>query len=404
MRIAHFTNTYKPNINGVVRSVSTYREALSRMGHQVFVLAQRSPKYKEEDPFVFRYPAVKIPGFDYSAPMPTSRFVDKLLPPLKLDIIHSNHPTLLGDAAAHQAERLSIPLIFTFHTRYVEYAAGYAEYVPFAKAFMEERVVDALAKYLERCHHVITPSDSIKEMLANYAGITDRVTTIPTGIDVQRFQSGDGGLIRQKYDLEQATVLVSVSRLADEKNVKTLLRAAASVMKSNSAVWLLLIGDGPQRKDLEGLAESLGIARRVIFTGLIPFDEVPNYLHAGDVFCYASITETQGLVTVEAMAAGLPIVAVGASGTSDEVSDGREGLLTANDPDTLAQAIGRVLDDRALYERLRATAAEKAHNLDMMVQAERMLGVYETAIADHRANRRIRVDRRRLEKATKGRA
>ena len=401
MRIAHFTNTYKPNINGVVRSVSTYRDALSRMGHQVFVFGQQARNHTEEDPFVFRYPAFKIPGFDYSAPMPTSRLVDKLLPSLKLHVIHSNHPTLLGDAAAHQAEKLNIPLVFTFHTRYVEYASGYAAYVPFAKAFVEERVVDSLAKYLGRCNHIITPSDSIKEMLANFAGISDRVTTIPTGIDVQRFQQGEGKPIRQKYGLEQATVLVSVSRLAEEKNVSTLLKAAAQVMQAHNSVQLLLIGDGPQRKDLQALAAKLGIGDRVIFTGLVPFDDVPNYLKAGDVFCYASITETQGLVTVEAMAAGLPIVAVDASGTSDEVTDEQEGLLTPNDAAALAQAVNRVLDDQALYERLRTAAATKAHEMDMMVQAERMVSVYEQAIADQKANRRIRVDRARLERATK---
>lgn len=403
MRIAHFTNTYKPNINGVVRSVSTYRTALSRMGHQVFVFGQQARDYEDEDPFVFRYPAFKIPGFDYSAPMPTSRFVDKLLPSLKLHVIHSNHPTLLGDAAAHQAEKLHVPLVFTFHTRYMEYAAGYTAYVPFAKAFVEGMIVEALAKYLERCHHIITPSDSIKQMLADYAGVSERVTTIPTGIDVQRFQRGEGQPVRQKYGLGQEKVLVSVSRLAEEKNVKTLLKAVAQVMATQQDVRLLLIGDGPQRKEMEAYAARLGIAERVIFTGLVPFDEVPNYLKAGDLFCYASITETQGLVTVEAMAAGLPVVAVDASGTSDEVTNEREGLLVANDATALAAAIRRVLDDSALYERLRTAAAAKAHEMDMMVQAEKMIAVYEQAIADQHANRRIRIDHDRLERATRAR-
>ena len=139
LHIAHFTNTYKPNINGVVRSVSTFREALTRMGNLVFIFCQEADDYADEEPFVFRYPSVGIPGFDYSASVPTSNFVNKLLPSLKLDVIHSNHPNLIGTAAANKAKDLDLPLVFTFHTNYVEYGQ---QYVPFAKAFVEDIIVD----------------------------------------------------------------------------------------------------------------------------------------------------------------------------------------------------------------------------------------------------------------------
>lgn len=404
MNIAHFTNTYKPNVNGVVRSVSTFREALIRLGHNVFLFAQEPPKdYEETEQNIFRYPGFNIPRFNYSFTLPKSSFVDELLPSLNLDVIHSNHPLLVGDAAADQAEKLGLPLVFTFHTRYVEYADGYAAYVPFSKAIAEGIVVDGLVKYLKRCQHIVTPSDSIKKTLEEYGGITERVTTIPTGIDLEPFRHADGQAVREKNNLENSKVLVSVGRLADEKNFRTLLAAMAQVAKQRDDLRLLLIGDGPQRKELEKYARELGLGNTVIFTGLVPFEAIPDHLKAADIFFFASVSETQGLVTMEAMAADLPIVAVDATGTRDEVENGVEGLLTENDSEALAQALQRVLDDEELYARLQKAAKEKANSFDMMLQAQKMVGVYEQAKEDKKANRYVQVDSERVKSKIKER-
>jgi glycosyltransferase involved in cell wall biosynthesis len=388
LHIAHFTNTYKPNVNGVVRSVSTFREALTRMGNLVFIFGQDADDYEDTEPFVFRYPAIGIPGFDYSASVPASNFVNKLLPSLKLDVIHSNHPNLIGTAAANKAKDLDLPLVFTFHTNYVEYGQ---HYVPFGKAFVEDIIVDALVRYIRRCQHVVTPSDSIKQYLEKYGGITERVTTVPTGIDPAPFQQADGGPVREKYGWGQDRVLISIGRLTKEKNWGTLLSAVGLVARDHSNVRLAILGDGPQRKELEEQTRSLGIAKNVVFTGLVPFENVPNYLKAADLFCFASVTETQGLVTMEAMAAGLPVVAVDAPGTHDEITHGQQGLLTENDSQALAQAIDQVLQDESLYRRLKAGATEKAKSLDMMIQAKKMVDVYEQAIEDKKANRFVEV-------------
>lgn len=399
MRIAHFTNTYKPNINGVARSVSTFRDALTRLGHHVFVFAQQSPRhYEETEPYIFRYPAMNVPQFNYSITMPHSRTVNKILPSLKLHVIHSNHPLLLGDVAANRADKLGLPLVFTFHTRYVEYIDEYATtYVPFSQAFVEGIVVDGLVRYLNRCQHIITPSDSIKQNLADFAGLTNRVTTIPTGIDLAPYQQADGRAIRQQYQWGQTEkVLVSIGRLAEEKNFQTLLAAVAQVMHQRDEVRLILVGDGPQRAELEQYCQEAGIGCRVKFTGRVPFDQVPTFLKAADLFCFASITETQGLVTMEALAAGLPVVAVDASGTRDAIETGQEGLLTDNDSAALGQAISRVLADESLYNRLKTGALKKAASFDMLVQARKMVTVYEQAIEDKRAKRHIQIDLAKL--------
>lgn len=388
MHIAHFTNTYKPNINGVVRSISTFREALTRMGHQVFVFAQETRGYQDQEPFIFRYPGIEVPRYDYSFSLPVSPYIDWVLPALKPDVIHSNHPVLLGQVAAEKSEKQNLPLVFTLHTRLTQYSY----ILPFSQVFVQGMIVEALARYMERCQHIVTPSEAIRQMLANFCGVVDKATTIPTGINLAPYMEADGTAIRRKYGLELKRVLVTNGRLAMEKNWKTLLAAAAVVFRKHDDVRLLMIGGGPLRHELESYMDELGIRERVIVTGLVPFEEIPAHLKAGDVYCFASVSETQGLVTMEAMAAGLPVVAVRATGSRDVVDEGVQGLLTHNDSDSLARGILRLLDDSSLRARMRASAVDKARLFDSSVQAEKLLAVYEEAIEDRRRGQFVKVD------------
>jgi hypothetical protein len=182
---------------------------------------------------------------------------------------------------------------------------------------------------------------------------------------------------------------MSVGRLAKEKNWETLLRAAATVFARRDGVRLAVIGDGVECEAIQGLARELGISERVDFVGKVPFAEIPNYLKAGDIFCFASVTETQGLVTLEAMAAGLPIVAVDATGTSDAVEHGRQGLLTDNDSEALARSIEQMLDHPANLNGFSDAARKRAEEFSIQRQSQKMLAAYEQAIEAHRAGRTL---------------
>jgi glycosyltransferase involved in cell wall biosynthesis len=166
-------------------------------------------------------------------------------------------------------------------------------------------------------------------------------------------------------------------------------------MKERPEVRLVIIGDGEERRNLEKRARELSLSNRVEFIGNIPFADVPRYLKAADIFCFASVSETQGLVTMEALAADLPVVAVAASGTSDVIEHDQEGLLTDNDSEALAQAIEQVIGDETLLHRFKRAAREKAESLDIKLQAEKLLSVYEQAIEDKKAKRLVTVDRRK---------
>ncbi|MCL4299333.1 MAG: glycosyltransferase family 4 protein [Anaerolineae bacterium] len=387
LHIAFFTNTYYPTMSGVVRSVSTFRRQLTEMGHNVFVFAQYTSAYEDAEPFIFRYPAIEVPINDYALPIPVSPFISEVLPILKLDVIHSHHPFLLGQVAANKAKELHLPHIFTFHTRYEEYS----HYVPFSQELTKRVILDWVLSYMEQCQHIITPSESMKQILEESGVVGHYITAIPTGIDVEPFRQADGEVVRHQHEWGNDLILISVGRLAKEKNFETLLIAAAEVMRERNHIRLVLIGDGPERKALEELAGNLGITSRVEFTGRVEFADIPSYLRAADVFCFASVTETQGLVTMEAMAAGLPIVAVDGTGTSDAVTHGQEGLLTENDSAALAQAIQRVVDDATLRQQFKAAAAKKVTWFDIKAQTRKVLDVYERAIEDKKADRYVEI-------------
>ena len=387
MHIAFFTNSYYPVVNGVVRSVASLRETLMKQGHNVFVFAQSDGSYKDNEPFIFRYPSLPLPLGEVSAAIPVSPFVDQLLPALKLDVIHTHHPILLGQTAARKAAELGLPLVFTFHTQYWEYT----HYVPFPQEVIQEFLKNAVHKWLkefmQKCQHIIIPSESMKDFLVKEYGLEERYTVVPSGTNLEPFLNADGNTLRKEKGWQEETILISIGRLAPEKNWETLLRSFAKVYPEHPTLRLVLMGDGPARESLEALAAELGIAGRVTFTGSIPFDEVPVYLKAADAFSFASVTETQGLVTLEAMAAGLPVVAVDGSGTRDIVEPGKQGFLVENDVEALAKGIHELLSDPQQMKRFRHNALKRAKTFDVNQLSKRIISVYEEAIQDKQEER-----------------
>ena len=392
LHIAHFTNTYFPVMSGVVRSVSTFRQAQEALGHLVFIFGQDAQDYQDKEPFVFRYPSLNIPIRKYPVTIPVSPYIDWVLPMLKLDVIHAHHPAPMGSAARDKAEKLGIPLVFTHHTRYQEYAQS----MGISEDLVKDVVERMLADYMQRCQHIIAPSESIKRMVRDTYGITERVTVIPTGIDLEPYEKAEGSAIRRERGWKDDDfVIISVGRLAVEKNFDTLVEALTQVMQRRPEVRLALIGDGPDRKTLQKQCQQAGVGERVDFVGQVPFEDIPRYLKAADAFAFASVTETQGLVTLEAMAAELPVAAVDATGTSDIVEDGVDGLLAPNDAAALAERVERIAADPELRAKLREGAKAKAAQYEMKNVAAKLVDVYRQAIADKKAGAHVRVDERK---------
>ena len=393
MHIANFTNTYLPVISGVVRSIRSFRDELTHQGHNVFIFAQEQMDYVDKDPFIFRYPSLNLPtGIDIPAAVPISSFIDRLIPAVKLDVIHTHHPFLLGQTAATKAQEYSLPLIFTFHTQYREYT----HYVPFPmetiQNFLKNTVDRWMQDFMRRCQHIIIPSVSMRDTLVNEYGLKNNFTVIPTGINIGTYRVASGEKIRKKQHWEKDIVMVSIGRLASEKNWPTLIHAAALVLKDFPRFRFVLIGDGPDKKSLEDLVKELGIQKRVTFTGSLSFSETPSYMKAANLFGFASVTETQGLATLEAMAAGLPVVAVDASGTRDILKHGQQGYLVENNAEALAAGIKKLLSNPERMQKFAQAASKKAQSFNIEHLTERLLNVYEQAIRDKKKNRFVTVN------------
>jgi 1,2-diacylglycerol 3-alpha-glucosyltransferase len=384
MKILMMTNTYRPFTGGVPRSVDTFTAQYRKLGHKVKIVA---PDFEgqEEDPDVIRVPAIQnFNGTDFSVQLPIpfylSEFVDDFAP----DIIHSHHPFLLGSTALRLSARREIPLVYTFHTFYERYT----HYLPAGDSEAMRRFVTTLvAGYANLCDHVIAPSRSVAEELLR-RGVTKPLDVIPTGVAVDAISGGDGKAFRKAHGIPaNAFVTGFVSRLAPEKNLGFLCDAVLRFLSANKEAWFLLAGTGPLEEELKARFAASDAAPRIVMLGNQTGADLFGLFNAMDVFAFASQTETQGLVVAEAMAAGVPVVAVQASGVGDVVRDGRNGrLLDREDRDDFAGALRWVLERSprqraALIAGARRTAAE----LSDATCARRALALYRAARREARA-------------------
>jgi glycosyltransferase involved in cell wall biosynthesis len=376
VRIGLFSNNYLPFRGGVTTSIETLRRGLEARGHAVWVIAPASAG-ADADPRVLRCPALPAATYpDFALPLPVLPGFARRVRALRLDLFHAHHPFLLGPAARRLARQAGRPLVFTYHTRYEKYA----HYVPFRRAAVEAAAVRLSTRFAASADVVIAPSQGVRETLAA-RGVQAPIAVVPTGVDLARFSPGDPVAARHGLGLPGADpVLLYVGRLDPEKSVERVLGAFARVHGVVPGARLVLVGAGTQRRRLQSLAAALPGADRITFLPARPHLELPACYRAADVFLFASETETQGLVLVEAAACGIPVVSVSAPGCDEVVQDGGTGLLVKPDPAALAEgAVGLLLDrDR----RRRLGLAARAHAVrafDARSQVDRTLEVYERA-------------------------
>jgi 1,2-diacylglycerol 3-alpha-glucosyltransferase len=376
MRIAVFTNAYKPAISGVVTSTALFREGLRAAGHEIHVFAPEYEDYQDEEPYIFRLPALDLSDqLNVSIVLPLKNLIDLTMRGIRPALIHSQHPVWMGDLAATFARERHLPLIFTFHTQYEQYARVYSPIAgKLAGRFTEERV----RRYLKQCAHIIAPTETIRGMLASSFGMEQNVTVIPTPVDLGRFQSAPAGEVRERYGLKDSELLLFVGRIAREKGLGMLLEAFARVHQQRPNAHLLLVGTGPFEQEARALARRLGLQLAVTFAGAVPHEHIPAYYRAADLFVFSSTTETQGLVLIESMAAGTPVVAVEAPGASDVLHGG--GLLTRPNSEDLARGILAALSDGGARERMVHEAVDIAREYSVQSAADRMIAVYERVL------------------------
>ncbi|MFA5871850.1 MAG: glycosyltransferase [Parcubacteria group bacterium] len=380
MRIAIFTNNYLPIVSGVTRSIEEYQRKLENQGHKVYIFAPKYSGYLDKEQSVFRYPAVNV-KYKVSYPLAIrqagTKKAERKLREFCPEIIHSQHPTVLGSEALKFSKKLRIPIIFTYHTLYEEYV----HYIPLIPGWALRRAVSAQAlRYCNKCDGVIAPTGEIKKMLMG-KGASVPIEVIPSGIEIEKFRIGDRKKIRNLYNIQDHEILLlCVSRLAKEKNLGLLLKAFRKLSLKIDTVKLMLVGGGHAADSLKKIAAELGVSRKTIFPGLIDLDEIQDYYLAGDIFAYSSMTETQGMIVAEAMAAGLPVVAVDATGSRDVVIDGKTGYLTENSVSDFSKKIEDLIEDGELRKKFSKAALAESEKYDVGVSTKNLLEFYEKTI------------------------
>jgi len=385
VKIAFFTNNYLPNPYGVSTSVDGFYRGLVAAGHEVSIFA---PHWPGDDagstPDVYRYPSVAVPTkVPFALALPYSPEIDKFIDAQEFDIIHAHHPNILGMAARRWASKKDIPLVFTWHSRYDHYT-HYASLIPEDVAM--RWVMHNAYQFAARADHVIFPTQSVSDL---YSDDLDqhRISIVPSGVNEDLFADALPLSVRERHRIPRdAKLLITVSRLSQEKNIIFLMRSVRRFLRNHSDIYFVVCGEGELYAEAEKLFDEDGVRDRVIFVGRIAREVVKDYLAAADVFVYSSTTETQGTIVTEAMYSGVPIVAVRATGVTDLVEDGVSGILTDEKWSDFVYALEKITYDVDYRSTLGQHAYAQAHaDYTVGVCTQKLLTVYEKTLGDYKS-------------------
>lgn len=328
MNILMMTNTFAPHVGGVARSIEAFSTEYRRRGHRVLTVAPEFENMPEQENDVIRIPAIQqFNGSDFSVVLPIPRFLASKVESFQPDVIHTHHPFLIGGTALRLAHSLQLPLVFTHHTLYEQYT----HYVPGDSNALKRFVISLSTHFANLCDTVIAPSESIASLITA-RGVTSPIEVIPTGVDLTRFHGGKGSAFRASMSMpDEALVIGHLGRLAPEKNLVFLTKALIKFLQTNPQAHFLLVGTGPLEETIADMFVQAGLRERLHMTGILGHPLLSAAYAAMDVFVFASKSETQGMVVTEAMAAGLPVIALDASGVREVIKDKKNGRLLMNE-------------------------------------------------------------------------
>lgn len=378
MHILMLSDVYFPRINGVSSSIKSFRDGLRQRGVRVSLLAPAYGEHPDDDADLLRIPGRGVPGDPEDRLMSSAacRLVGARRKP---DLIHIHTPFAAHHAGVRLARHARIPVVSTYHTLFEEYAQ---HYIPHGPRILLKGAARLLSQHqCKQVDRVIVPSSAMAERLVTY-GVHTPLTVLPTGIPVDAFAQGRREAFRTFLRVPPDTVVaLFVGRAAHEKHIDFLLHVARHCQVGGPEMLFVIAGEGPALPALKALANRLGISHRIRFVGYLPrFQELADCYAAADVFIFASKTETQGLVLVEAMAAGLPVLALAEMGTRDLLAAGRGTRTAPDDPQAFAAMLLALARDPAERARLAAEARVAAFDWREGPQVDRLLDLYRDLI------------------------
>ena len=379
MRILFISDVYFPRVNGVSTSIRTFRADLASAGIETVLVA---PAYSAvpgapADSGVIRVPSSAVPGDPEDRRMRWRALCAALarLESEHFDLVHIQTPFIAHYAGVRFARRAHLPVIATYHTFFEEYLHHYVPVLPrvfgraLARSFTRSQATPLAA--------IVAPSEPMRALLTGY-GVTTRIQVIPTGLPADRYLPGNGARFRASFGIPtDRPLLLYVGRVAHEKNIEFLLHAFIALRRSRPDAMLVIAGEGPAREHLQSLVATLGISADVYFIGYLDRESgLADCYAAADVFVFASRTETQGLVLLEALAQGRPVVSTAHLGTASILQAGCGARVAPEKPDVFAQAIADILEDPARAARLSAQAKSYAQGWASNLMARRLAELY----------------------------
>lgn len=394
MRVGIFTESYPPLVNGVSTSILMLEHALTKLGHEVFIITVSDNKKDyvlENNGHILRLPSVNLANcYDYKMTSVYPIKAVNMIKKMNLDVIHSNVEFTVGIFARVVSEQLSIPLVHTYHTNWEDYT----HYITKNKKLLDD-ICKKLIKYLvvffedKTVTELIVPSNKIYNLFKDKYKFTKNIHIIQTGIETSKFykenfNQKDINSLKKKLGIKKKDfVVMTVSRLAKEKSVDKIINNHKELVKKYSNMKLLIVGDGPDIDKLKDEAKSLGVSDSVIFTGKVPLNDIPIYYQLGNVFVTASKSETQGLTVVEAISSSLPVVAVKDDSFVNSVIEDFNGFVFTDD-EKYINSISKLYEDKDLYNRLSNQSRLLSADFSSEYFALKVLKVYETAIENYK--------------------
>ena len=387
MNIGIFTDTYVPYINGVTTSVLMLKNALEKLGYNVYVVTVNNEnlhyKYEEEEK-VLRLPGIPIGIYDYRLTSIYPIEVIKLIKSWNLDVIHCQTEFGVGTFARIFAKQFNIPLVHTYHTMYEDYV----HYI--TKGYFKnssKKIVEYLTKFYcdKTCTELVVPTRKTYELFKDKYKYDREVYIVPTGIEIDRFyEENHKGFNKDKMRKELGFnkddfIILFVGRIAQEKNINLLLDSMKALQKESKKIKLLIVGDGPDLPGYKEYAKKNKIDDSVIFAGKIPWVNVPEYYLLSDVFATASTSETQGLTVIEGLAASLPVVCINDESFNTTIMNDYNGYIF-NTNKEYEKYIIKIFKDKKLQKKLREQARRSSEQYSSKYFAERIVDVYKKAI------------------------
>lgn len=397
MKILMMTNTYFPLVGGIEQSIRSFCDEFRRRGHEVLIAAPAHEGKAEDEERVIRVPALrKFYKTDFSINLPVPGLLPRIMKTFSPDIVHSHHPFFMGDFALRLSRQYHRPLVFTYHIM----VEKYVHYLPIHNEGAKRFVIEIAAGYANLADQVIVPSQSVRDILLG-RGVVSPIAVIPTGVDRERFSNGrevppprpevpcgegtygcgrNGADFRQRNGIPpEAFVIGHVGRLAPEKNLDFLVNCLIEFLKKEVNARVLMVGEGPSQEMIKAAFARSGLGERLHLTGFLYKEDLVDAYFSMDIFAFASLSETQGVVLLEAMAAGVPVVTVDAPGVREVVKDHFNGRLIGDlDQRKFVDALAGIA--RCAPEELRALkqhARETVKDYSMSSCAQHMLKIYE---------------------------